>query len=404
MAVRFVQISDLHLGRNWGAGRLPADLQAALAAAALGALHNACDLVAEVDAAALLIAGDLFDRPEVEEELLVAVQQALAHVARPVLVVPGNHDALGPTSVWNAALLGELDLPPWPANVHIFTSRAFTPVSVADGAAQVFGHCVAGYDSATDSPLAALQLPARPPLRILLFHGALLARAEQRSTLPFTLPQLKDLDADYAAVGHYHRGRALEVPGRILGAYAGTPVPGDVGEDPHGGVLVAEVAEGRVALHWHLPHPGRFVRLDVVPNEPIDSPEQALAAVRTAAAHAALGPEDIVFVRMGGASTIPLDTTALTSALAADFRFVEMIDESEPLQVRPGGRDTIERRFLEQLEARLQQTDQAAEQELLRAARHYGLLALRGRDVRPFAAQRSAEESEHHRGYVDDAH
>ena len=242
--MQLVQISDLHLGRSFAGLGLPNELRDALARASLDALDHACKLVHQRDAVALLIPGDLFDRPEVDEELVNLVQTLLGRLERPVLVSPGNHDAFGPMSVWNNAALQRLGLSPWPANVHIFASRALTPHTLLDGELVVYGHRVEGYHSADDSPLTELALDSDARFKVLLIHGALEgARYSSRTTVPFTAAQLYDIGADYAAIGHYHRYIRVEHDGRLLGAYAGVAVPGEMGEDPHGGLLVVTLAD-----------------------------------------------------------------------------------------------------------------------------------------------------------------
>lgn len=82
-AFALLQLSDLHLGAEWGVGDPPAGLAAAVRAA--GALGLA--------PGAVLITGDLTDHARDIE--YAAVQNHVAPLGAPIHVLPGNHDERG---------------------------------------------------------------------------------------------------------------------------------------------------------------------------------------------------------------------------------------------------------------------------------------------------------------------
>ncbi len=386
--MQFVQISDLHLGRSFGGLHLPNDVREVLVRAGLDALDRACELVTERDAAALLIPGDLFDRPEVDEGLVGQVQALLGRLQRPVLVSPGNHDAYGPMSVWNSAALRRLGLDPWPENVHIFASRALTPHSLLDGELIVYGHRVEGYHSVSDSPLADAVMEGEARFRVLLIHGALEgARYGTRTTVPFTAQQLSEIGADYAAVGHYHRHIPIEYEGRLLGAYAGVAVPGEIDEDPHGGLLVVTLQDTGPDVEFVDVHPGRIARLCVRGEPAFDSDDDARARTLTSAAERGLGRDDVVVIRLTGCSSQTLDTETIAEALGSDFRHAVVGDDTEPdataQEAATNARVTVESQFIHSLQEQIERCGDPARRTVLESALKYGRLALRGRAVRP---------------------
>lgn len=387
MSICLVQLSDLHLGRCFGGLGLPADLREELARASLDALRHACELAARHDAAALLIPGDLFDRPEVDEDLTARVRALFGDLARPVLVAPGNHDAFGPMSVWNNDALARLGLAPWPANVHIFATRRLAPRPLLDGALLVHGHRVEGYHTQAESPLSDFRIPPDARRHVLLIHGALAGPGPAaRGTLPFTAAQLAATGAVYAAAGHYHSFRRIEHEGRLVGAYAGAAVPGSADEDPHGGVLVVRLAEGPPQVECVPVFPGRIARLTVHADPPLANLDDAAARVRSAAAAARLGEADIVRVTLEGFSQAEMDVEALGQLLRRDFRHVVVHDDTQPDAAAAGpagGRETVESQFLASLAARIANCGDPHNRALLEAARRYGLAALRGRTLRP---------------------
>ncbi len=396
MSITLIQISDLHLGRSFGGLNLPPELRESLATASLGALRRSCELVIERDAAALLIPGDLFDKPEIDEGLTAQVRELFGDLGRPVLVSPGNHDAYGPMSVWNGAALIRLGLPAWPENVHVFATREFSAYESLDGELVVYGHRVEGYHAADESPVQSVELREGGRRHVLLMHGALHdARFAQRGTAPFTIEQLAAIGTDYAAVGHYHRFQRIEHEGRLLGAYAGVPVPGEWDEDPHGGIAVVALGDDGIEVSLETVFPGRVARLTVETDEPLAKLSATRSLVRKAAKREKLGEEDLVAVTLCGVCAFDLDTEDLVSALRDHFRHVLVVDETVP-EVEASAkavdeRVTVERQFVAELEQRIAACTDDQQCVFLRAAQRYGLLALHGRALRPAAAHDAVE-------------
>lgn len=383
MTIRLVQIADLHLGRSFMNLGVSNTLRQRFIEAGMGALRDAVQLAREHAATALLIAGDLFDRAEIDEELVAETRAVLAGATCPVLVSPGNHDAFGPMSVWNNMSLKRLGLPPWPDQTHIFTTSDFTPWVSADRALAVQGLCVVGYTSVEDSPLVRVRPMPDVQRNVLLFHGSLsTVRMDERMTLPFTAEQVGTRGFDYAAIGHYHRFLQVSHDGRVCGAYSGTPVPGDVGEDPHGGVLMVTLSDEGVNIEEVVTYPGRVARLAVHADPPVDQ-RGAVGRIRAQAAEEHLGTDDVAFVTLTGFSRTPLDIAELTTALDADFAHVAIEDDTEPEVASAGGRVTVESQFVEQIDDQISACADASERAVLQAARRYGLAALRGREVQP---------------------
>ncbi len=386
-----VQISDVHLGRSFSGLPVSDELRRALAEESLAAVETACRLAAERGAACLLVAGDLFDRPELDPDLTPRVRSAFAAAGRPVLVTPGNHDEFGPASVWNRRTLGRLGLEPWPPNVHVFETRSLSPHPLPGADVVVYGHRVDGYHDTAGSPLSDVTLLPEGRHHVLLVHGALAGPWAGRGTAPFTAGQLAAVGADYAAVGHFHRFQRIEHEGRLVGAYAGAPVPGELSEDPHGGVLVVTLDDsgGEPRVECVQVSTGRIRRLDVDGNPPFESADDAAARIGDEAARAGAGPGDIVLVRVSGFSRADLDTAGLETRLDGRFRSLRIEDatlpeEPEAAGAAAAGRPTVESQFRRRLREQIDRcTDDPCRRRRLEEALRYGRLALRGRALRP---------------------
>lgn len=99
MSVKFIHCSDLHLGRQRLAGKLPdSDMRAAF--------QYIVNYTLEQQADALLIAGDIFDSPNILPPYLQQATECLAPLQRagvPVFAIEGNHDRAtisGDTPSW----------------------------------------------------------------------------------------------------------------------------------------------------------------------------------------------------------------------------------------------------------------------------------------------------------------
>lgn len=98
--MKFLHLSDLHIGRRLGGISLMEDQ--------LDALNQALEMASGCDA--VLLAGDLYDKAQPTAEAIRAASGflvALSRLEKPVFAISGNHDALSrspiATSCWGAA-------------------------------------------------------------------------------------------------------------------------------------------------------------------------------------------------------------------------------------------------------------------------------------------------------------
>lgn len=237
--MKLVHFADLHLDTpfRW-AGSVHAHRRRQALRDTLGAI---VDLALEEGADALTCGGDLYEHDKAAPDTGEVIRAAFARLGTvPVLVSPGNHDWLGPQSIYQRTA--------WSPNVHIFSSDALTPFPLADGFT-VWG--------------GAHRVPANTPgflrdfevdrggVNIGMFHGSL------RSSLPFQeegkVPhapleeeEIPASGLDHALLGHFH----TPAEGRWH-TYPGNPEPLSFGERDLRGAVVAEFdEEGGVSQSW----------------------------------------------------------------------------------------------------------------------------------------------------------
>jgi DNA repair exonuclease SbcCD nuclease subunit len=190
----------------------------------------------------LLIAGDLFDHDRVADGTVAFVRGQLARFPGPVVILPGNHDALYPGGVHDRH-----DLAEGAGHVRVIRRRDGETVDLPELDAVVWGRAMDEHVPEF-SPLA--HLPARADGRWCLalghgfFHGV--RRRPERSS-PIFADEIRDSGWDYLALGHHHLPTDVS-QGGVTARYPGAPVIEWGGTAPDGAVLCVDLAEGHVGV------------------------------------------------------------------------------------------------------------------------------------------------------------
>ena len=195
------------------------------------ALGRIVDLAGELGVGALLCGGDLYEHDRFSADTGEFVRGCFARLhPLPIYVAPGNHDWLGPQSLYRT---GE-----WSPNVHVFGSDRLAPVTLEEGLTLWGAAHLAPAN--TDDFLHGFRVD-RGGVHLALFHGSerggLAAQGSGKvAHAPFAAEEIVAAGLDHAFVGHYHFPRDAE-----RHTYPGSPVHlsfADLGER---GVVIAEV-------------------------------------------------------------------------------------------------------------------------------------------------------------------
>jgi DNA repair protein SbcD/Mre11 len=237
--VRLVHFSDLHLDTSFAWA--PPGAARRRRQALRDTLCAVLALADEVDADAVLCAGDLYEHERFTPDTAAFLRATFGATSRRIVLAPGNHDWLGPESLYAQGS--------WPPNVHLFTDARLRPLALADGLT-LWGaahRAPANTEGFLDGGFAV----DRRGVNLALFHGS------EQSTLgfeerdkqphaPFTAAQIPAAGLDHAFVGHYHRPAEA-----AWHTYPGNPDPLTFGEDGLRGAVVADVdGAGRVRRTW----------------------------------------------------------------------------------------------------------------------------------------------------------
>lgn len=323
---RFIHAADLHLDSPFrGMSHLPAPIRERVKESTFDALQRLVELAIRVQAAFVLVAGDVYDAADRSLRAQLRFQQAAEKLAERgirLFVVHGNHD---PADGRSAKLA-------WPDSVHFFGTDEVEEVPVFDGngkrlvivqgisypTASVTANLAAKFKASAES-----RRLGRDDFRIGLLHCNVDGDARHDNYAPCTRQELLRAGIDYWALGHVHTRQILHAGPDIV--YPGNIQGRSMRETDARGCYVVDVAEdGRTALSFH-PLDGirwleRPVPLDGATTE--QEVKDRIAAAAEQAGADADGRSAIVRLTLTGRCAIhkQLRQGGLAEELAAAFR------------------------------------------------------------------------------------
>lgn len=320
--IRILHLADVHLGATCSAfGNLAEKRRKSV----LEAFRRLPDAAEREGAAALVVAGDLFDGPRPEPEVVAAARETfrrLGDAGRPVFLIPGNHDA--------TTLLPNPYRDPFPG-VRLLDAPSFgEPVSVDTPGGPLHAYGVA-YDRARDpDPVAGFRRADLAGLHVVLLHGPV-PDAPHWSTsgnaLRLEPDALRGLDADYIALGDYHRFRppeGFDAGGALPACYPGSFAAVDLTETGPRGWVVADLAPGEAPAVRHVPSGVR----PVVDAGEVDVSGFGSSAEVADAIAVRVPAEAIPVARLVGIPGFPLDADAVRAHLTERFGHAGVTDAS----------------------------------------------------------------------------
>jgi DNA repair exonuclease SbcCD nuclease subunit len=164
----------------------------------------------------ILLVGDIFDNNRQSPAIIDQCLTLLNDVARPVIVLPGNHDPVTPDSVW---LRGGLNKLP---HVHIIGVTNDLTVHFPRHDLEVWGHAHVDYNN---------MVPLRDPRpRTARWHVTLAHGHYEDDGVPPLRPswlisnaEIEATRADYLALGHWNRAAAVGTGTTVPAYYSGSP-------------------------------------------------------------------------------------------------------------------------------------------------------------------------------------
>jgi len=244
VALKFVHTADWHLGRRFPS--FDAADQLKLSRARLEVIDRILGVAEQTGADAVLCAGDLFDEPDPGKEWWEPLLEKLRkqQAARPIFLLPGNHDPLVPASVYHLDHSFRRGLPAW---VHVIDRDDFEHALSPD-AVLYSAPC----RSQAGQKDLALSLPGRAAgderIRIGLVHGSTFDIEGCQMNFPIARDAVLQRGFDYLAIGDTHNFREVPPGAGVPTVYPGAPEPTTFGEVDAGYVAVVFVTRRRRAI------------------------------------------------------------------------------------------------------------------------------------------------------------
>ncbi|HEY3561701.1 MAG TPA: metallophosphoesterase [Kribbella sp.] len=251
-SITFLHSSDWQLGmmRRF----LGPDGQARWGQARLDAVARIGEVAEQTGAAFVVVTGDVFEHNQVERQTILRACEALKRIPVPVVLLPGNHDALEPGSLWMSSQ--------WLAHApeHVTVLTETTPFQIVPGVELVGAPWRSRRPLSDPAAPGYADLQADPAtIRILLAHGQLTSLSGGMSDVP-TIDQaaleaaVADGRLQYVGLGDRHS--TTRVTDRIW--FSGTQEVTSPEEDAPGNVLKVTIGAGSIDVEpvrvgaWHM--------------------------------------------------------------------------------------------------------------------------------------------------------
>lgn len=227
--LRALHTSDVHLGSADASRGDRPDPQAE-------AFRRVIDLGLEHDVDFMLIAGDFFDNARVRPETLEFAAHEIARLERPTVIGPGNHDHVGPRSVYD-----RLDLTSIAQNLQILRGPDGETVAVDGLEVEVWGR------AHTEMLPTFFPFEGAPPRgdavwQVGIGHGHYIhPQALLHHSFHILEEQLVAAGRDYVALGHWEQMTRVSAGEGNHAAYSGAPE--GLGGQSGGHVLLVDFME-----------------------------------------------------------------------------------------------------------------------------------------------------------------
>ncbi len=248
--MRFIHTADWQIGMK--RYFLDDDAQSRFSDARENAIRRMGQIARDMHAEFVVVAGDVFETHLLRPRTIRRALDAMAEIPVPVYLLPGNHDPLGPVSIYTSLEFIRAK----PDHVQVLDHD----LVVRDGI-EIVG--VPWMAKRLVEDRVAARLNELPPtsgqFRVMVAHGATSGMGSPDILGVIDLATVESAidrgQLHYLALGDRHSTTALGSTGRVW--YAGAPEPTDYDEVDAGNILVVDLNPGaiqvtRVALGtWH---------------------------------------------------------------------------------------------------------------------------------------------------------
>lgn len=274
------------------------------------------DYAEENQVAAILLAGDLFDRKIVSKTDQEVVKNAIdTHPDIDFFYIRGNHD--------DNSFLASLDEKP--DNLKLFEDK-FTSYQVKDSDVYITGAELTGSGSIYNT--LSLNMDK---FNIVMLHGQESNYEGKDKTEIINLTALSNRGIDYLALGHVHEHKEGKLDARGTYAYCGALEGRGFDEcGDHGFILLDIDEEHKTYSHEFVPFAYRKLHLVEVDISNLESVTDIESKVNDCLQEAAIDDKDLVKVELVGSVSMDanVDIDYLTKAYDGEYYMIKFKDRT----------------------------------------------------------------------------
>lgn len=317
--LRLLHTADLHLGApfTW-LGDRAASRQGDL----LRTFRRIVDCAIDQQVELLVVAGDLFDQPQPETTLRLAVQRELSRLPEhgiTAVLLPGTHDGVwGGTTPYRAA--------DFPGVVILDQPIASGPLRLDINGKKI---CLYGSAYRGEKPeqiFPAMRRQDGEGFHLGVLHGSQIKASQwnyRDKDLPFSFDEMNSWGLDYVALGHYHSFQLLEQDGEVLACYPGSPEGKQFSEPGERYVALVEISASGNRLQA-LPIQSRTLATLAIDMGLESSAESLRKKI------AGLANENLLLrIELTGQIEVPIDTADLLARYGDGFFYLELLDNTQ---------------------------------------------------------------------------
>jgi len=369
MGVTILHTADLHIDSSFGF--LPQEKAAIRREGQFRILEEIVSAAERYRVDAVLICGDLFDKPIVSFDVANRVANILSRTSIPIFITPGNHDYFHASSPYNLTV--------WPDNVRIFHTTVIEKVELENlvvyGAGftsqNMFRSALNDYISSHGSMTGSLH---DGKLSVMMLHGEL--NPPEPRYHPLYMKDIEASGVDYLALGHVHARSDPQRSGKTIYAYCGCPEGRGFDETGSRGIYLVDLGD-TVKISFLPLNGARYYDLTVDLSSS-QSPEKAVAQALPADMKDSL----LRITLTGEIEPDKLSVDEIEGRISASAFYVNIVDcTSPPLNLwEQCGDDSLKGIFLALLKEKLNEDPGNEERKLIELAARYGLDALSGKE------------------------
>jgi DNA repair exonuclease SbcCD nuclease subunit len=245
--MKFIHSSDLQIGKAFGS--FESEIGGILQDARQAAVRTLGELAAKHNAAAVLLAGDIYEKQQVSQQTLARSIESMRPFTKVTWhLMPGNHDHLLENGLWDR--LARMQLP---ENVRLHTQPGAVQIADHNGVPVFLLPSPLRHTASPDDLSSYMNQEATPDgaIRIGMAHGSVQGFGAEGEAANYVSPaRADDAGLTYLAMGDWHR--QIKINDRTW--YSGTPEPDQFKLPPNatnslcngGTALLVEISSPRI--------------------------------------------------------------------------------------------------------------------------------------------------------------